>query len=385
MRYYCTYFDSNYLLKGVALYQSLDEHSHEPFILWVLCFDDRTYQILYEMALPKMRLIAQKDFEFEDEELLQAKQNRTTVEYYWTCTPSLPLFIFKHNPHIDLIIYLDADLYFFSDPTPIFDELGSGSILLVGHRFPPELSYKEPYGIYNVSMLCFRRDQNGLAALYWWREQCNEWCFMRLENGKYGDQKYLDDWPTRFENVVVLQHKGAGLAAWNLAGYTTSIQGKQVFVDDDPLIFYHFHLFKMLTDHIFILGADLYLQSFDYKVLNYQHIKYLFTPYAQKIRKIGEKIRGHRSDYRNLHEKTSLLQFLIGLSKGRYFLAYDNIIAHLMASIDLWLGGGILLACKGFRLYEKGNRRGALKALVAAACRSPSILFNPMFWRVVKH
>ena len=50
----------------------------------------------------------------------------------------------------------------------------------------------------------------------WWAERCLEWCFARSENGKFGDQKYLDDWPDRFPDLVhVLRREDAILAPWN--------------------------------------------------------------------------------------------------------------------------------------------------------------------------
>jgi hypothetical protein len=356
MRHYCTYFDSNYLLQGLALYHSLDQHIHDPFTLWVLCLDEPGYQILQKMSLPKIRLIALDQFEGGDTALLKAKQNRSRVEYYWTCTPSLPLYVFEHNPQIDLIIYLDADLYFFSDPAPIFEELGKGSILIVKHRFPPGLLDKERFGIYNVGLVGFRRDQNGLACLTWWRDRCNEWCYQRLEDGRYGDQKYLDDWPTRFKDVVVLKHKGAGLAPWNLAAYTTSFRSDQVFVDEDLLIFYHFHRFKMVTNRIFVHGMEPYSRSLGENILNYQHVRYLYSPYAKTMRRMGQKLRQRHFDYSTSHRNSSLKQLVRGLSKGRYLLADDSVVGRSMTLIGLWRGQSDLLAQQGFQLCHEGNR-----------------------------
>src|SRR5665213_3674718 len=124
MRYFCTYFDHNYLTRGLVLYQSLARHCRD-FKLWVLCMDDLSHQIMEQLALPNVALITLEEFERDDAPLREAKANRSRVEYCWTCTPSLPLFIFRIDPTVDLITYLDADLYFFSDITPLLDSIGS--------------------------------------------------------------------------------------------------------------------------------------------------------------------------------------------------------------------------------------------------------------------
>ena len=241
---FCTYFDQHYLARGLALYSSLRERCPE-FRLWVLCMDDTTYRTLTELNLHGLCPIALEEFERNDEPLKTAKANRSKIEYYFTCTPSLLLYVFNHWPEVDLITYIDADLFFFASPAPLFEELGTNSIAIIGHRFPPYLKVLEQYGIYNVGWLSFRRDVNGLACLQWWRERCIEWCYDRLEAGRFADQKYLNDWTTRFRNVVVLEHKGANVALWNLGNYHLEYQnGNTVMVDKQPLLFFHFHGLK---------------------------------------------------------------------------------------------------------------------------------------------
>jgi hypothetical protein len=282
--HFCTYFDRNYLARGLALHNSLVRHCRQPFTLWILCFDDETYEILSGLILPGVRLISQQEFEAVDEELAHAKADRSRVEYYWTCTPSLPLYVLRHNPEIEVITYLDADLWFYGDPQPIYDELGDGSILILEHRYASEHAHlAATSGIYNVGLMVFRHDERGLVSLEWWRERCLEWCRIRSEDGKFGDQKYLDDWPTRFQGVVVLKHKGAGLAPWNLSRYEVAIGQQSATVDGQPLIFYHFHGYNPVSRYV--VRPTHYV----YRISPAQ-VMHLYLPYGRAIEKAEAQI-----------------------------------------------------------------------------------------------
>jgi hypothetical protein len=283
MYYFCTYFDHRYLPRGLALYQSLKRHC-PSFQLWVLCMDQPCYDVLSQLSLPGVHPIMLEDFEREDGELLAAKQNRTPIEYYFTCTPSLPLFILNSYAEVDLVTYLDADSFFFADPAAIYDEIGDRSIAIIEHRFPPHLRDREQYGIYNVGWLSFRRDEHALACLHWWRERCIEWCYDRCENGRFADQKYLDDWPVRFQRVVVLQHKGAGLAPWNWMNYHISIWDESPTVDGQPLIFYHFHRLKTLNWWLSDLGLD-------YGTMPSTLRRRLYAPYVRSLKGAWQCVR----------------------------------------------------------------------------------------------
>ncbi|PIR44395.1 glycosyl transferase, partial [Candidatus Wolfebacteria bacterium CG10_big_fil_rev_8_21_14_0_10_31_9] len=76
--YFCTLFNKNYFYKGLAMYFSL-RNNLENFTLWILCMDEDTYNLLNQMQLPNIKLIALKDFETDD--LKKVKKERTIAEY----------------------------------------------------------------------------------------------------------------------------------------------------------------------------------------------------------------------------------------------------------------------------------------------------------------
>jgi len=286
MQHFCTYFDINYLSRGLALYTSLREHSG-PFALHVLCMDEAAFTSISELGLPGLIPIALSDLERADPGLLEAKSNRSRIEYYFTCTAALPLYIMRQRQDAKLVTYLDADLFFFASPDPLFDELGTGSVAIVGHRFPPSLKDREKYGLYNVGWLSFRRDSYGLACLEWWRARCIEWCYDRVEEGRFADQKYLDDWPTRFPGVVTLSHPGANLAPWNIENHSLSFDSSRMMVDGKPLIFFHFHGLKQIGRWLYDPGWKEYGVN-PSRTLH----KWIYLPYIRVLRQVGRSIRG---------------------------------------------------------------------------------------------
>ena len=279
MYYFCTYFDQNYLPQGLALYNSLSRHSGH-FTLFILCFDDVTYKYFIEKNYTNIIPVSLAEFERDDEKLLSAKKNRSLIEYYFTCTPTLPLYILNKYSSIDLITYLDADLFFFADPTPIFEEIKDNPVAIVEHKHSENLKhFAKKSGIYNVGWLSFRRNNEGLSCLNWWRERCIEWCYDRVEGGKFADQKYLDDWPERFPGTAVVVHKGANLAPWNLRNYKISYKQGKIWVDNYGLIFFHFHGFKQLEQSLYDTGISIYNIQLTRVVK-----KRIYVPYIEALR-----------------------------------------------------------------------------------------------------
>lgn len=283
--HFCTYFDEHYLFRGLALYSSLKRHCPR-FRLWVLCLDRTSLEVMAKLQLSNVELIALAELEMNDPELRAAKANRSTVEYYFTCTPSLPRFILNHHAEVDRITYLDADLFFFSDPKEIFDEIGEHPIAVIEHRFPLDASDANPFGTFNVAWLSFRRDPDAMGCLAWWSERCLEWCYDRCDDGRFADQKYLDEWPTRFRGVHVVRHKGADVAPWNLANYTIRADERTVWVDDVHLIFYHFHGLRQMTRRL--VQLNLRMRGVVPSAVLRQHV---YGPYVRVLATIRKEIR----------------------------------------------------------------------------------------------
>ena len=267
---YCTLFDSNYLTRGLAMHESLKKQS-DSFHLYVFAFDDRSNELLRKLNLESVTVVSLQ--EFEDEELLALKTGRSVGEYCWTCTPSIIKYSIE-NYNLESCTYLDADLYFFSNPSVLIEEMGEKSVLITEHRYTPEYDQSATSGIYCVQFMTFKNDINGTKVLNWWRESCNAWCYARFEDGKFGDQKYLDDWSTRFEGVHELQNLGGGVAPWNIQQYKLEEKNFE-------LIFYHFHNFKFIQTHKVDLG--------NYK-LREKDLGLLYAPYVRCLEKMKNDI-----------------------------------------------------------------------------------------------
>jgi hypothetical protein len=237
---FCTIFDADYLPRALAMYRSL-EAVDPDFRLRAYCVEPGVAELLESLGLPRLIAVDIREVEAADPQLAAVRPDRTRGEYCWTATPSICLHSLRSDPALSAITYLDADLMFFADPAPLLDELGDASILIVPHRFGPRWDHcTVTHGTFNVEFNTFRRDEHGLAALEWWRERCLEWCYRRHEEGRFGDQLYLDEFPRRFQGVHILEHRGGGVAPWNSEEAAFATTGDAVTVDGTPLVFYHY-------------------------------------------------------------------------------------------------------------------------------------------------
>jgi hypothetical protein len=281
-RHYCTYFDHRYLARGLAMIRSLRRFEPDATI-WVLCLSEPAEAALLALE-PGLHTIGLAEFVAADPELQAARANRSLVEFYFTCTPSIICHVLSQAGPEDIVTYVDGDLYFFDSPEPLFDELEGGSVSIIPHRFSDAHRDHQRVGIYNVGWLGFRNDARGREVAGWWRARCNEWCYDIFEPDRFLDQKYLDRFPA-FDGVVVIGHPGANLGPWNVVMHSLSLQNGAVTVDGAPLIFFHFHGLKSLGRSIFFAPHDYY----DSRItpLIREHI---YRPYLETLTALDDQV-----------------------------------------------------------------------------------------------
>lgn len=238
--HFVTLFDKNYAILGLALYGSLKRHAGD-FCLWVVCMDSDTERLLLSLDLPNLNVIGLG--EIENTDLLMIKPGRTAGEYCWTMTPFSLNGVLKNNPHIRRVTYLDSDVFFFKDPRILLSELANTGkhVLITEHAYDPIYDQSVQCGRFCVQFVTMSNTPEGRHVCDWWESRCLEWCFNRMEDGKFGDQKYLDEWPVIFKDEVhVLTAVHETLAPWNV---------KRALSSDVVPVMYHFHGLRFMNRH----------------------------------------------------------------------------------------------------------------------------------------
>ena len=240
---FVTFFDSRFILHGLALHESLRRWCPGA-CLWVLCLDERVERQLEALALPGLRVLPVTLLDAP--ELREARANRSKTEFIYTLTPFTYEFVAKAAPAVRRITYVDADVYLFGSPTPLFAELDATgkSVLMTEHGYSPAYSKLEAQsGRFCVQFLPVVWDERGQAVIRDWRARCLAGTGTASAGREevFGDQKYLEAWPRQFASSVHVSRATTDLLGpWN-AQYVQGALGPA----HRPII-YHFHSFRIL-------------------------------------------------------------------------------------------------------------------------------------------
>lgn len=310
----------HYLIRGCTMISSL--HKHNPSArVYVLCMDQATEEALQKIQLPNTTLISLTDF--ETPEYLAVKKSRTFGEYCWTCTAGILDYCLK-TFQLAECTYLDADLYFFADPEkPLRSEVGHHDVLITPHHYSSNYEFQAQLsGHFCVQFMHFKNTQQGLIVLRQWKQQCLDWCYSRYEDGKFGDQKYLDVWPTEYPCVKVSTHFGLGVAPWNNLRFEFQAQNAAVTLSEthskqsNPVIFYHFHGLRLFPFGLF---------DFSNYQIQRSTKNFIYNPYVQDVQNMKKRLKQINAQYPHADEQKYQLRQLASwikrFAKGNFNLS----------------------------------------------------------------
>jgi len=313
----CTYFDSNYLCQAITLYRSL-EAAGEPFTLWMLCLDEQSYDALASLALPAAKLIRERDLVDWAPELETARSDRSRVEFYYACTPRLVQYVSSHCQRGSGVVYLDADLSFFSGLPALMKHLAGGTVTVLAHESGDVKSEAE-HGQYCVSIVYFSATEPAQKCLQWWADRCLE--STGFSHGVWGDQKYLEEFPSVVEGVRVVRAPAVVMAPWNAWRWSTARQNSEVFVEEAPLVTYHFARLLMIRPNLFIPVRREYLSR--------DVLRQVYRPYMRRMRRSYFEVRAVQPTYRIRYSRRNIRGLILGMLLGRAFYVGDSSMFRL--------------------------------------------------------
>jgi len=277
---FCTFFDLNYLPRGLALIESLRRVGETNQIL-VVCLDDETSRLLQPLSGQlNLQLVNLETIILEYPELSRARADRTKIEFYFTCTPFILKFGLVKLPQDHVLIYLDADLFFFDSMQSVLEELGTASVGIIRHNYPKHLDYlAKKYGTFNVGLMLFKNDKDGNKTINWWATQCLTWCHDYPEAGKYADQGYLDQFSSVSSNLNILTNPGFNLAPWNSSTNSIRVNQNKIWVGRHPLVFFHFHNLKLKGNRWFSPQLNYF------NPMRKKTFKAIYLPYLRQLEK----------------------------------------------------------------------------------------------------
>lgn len=229
---------ANYLHKARTLAKSVKENI--PDATFIVCLTER--EMIPQIEYPYFdRVILSKDAWEGNFDRFIFKH--TIVEASTAVKGQFFRYLYKEFPDEDKFIYLDPDIYVYSDFTELRSLLDTRPIVVCPHLLDPgnidmELS-STAHGVYNLGFLGVNRSQEAQNFINWWAERLYLFCYDDIQNGVFTDQKWIDLAPCFFD-VEIFKHRGYDFAPWSLLNCSMIEENGEFYVKGDPIRFIHF-------------------------------------------------------------------------------------------------------------------------------------------------
>ncbi len=236
----CTIVSANYLPFARVLAGSLRDH--HPQARFVVLLVDRVGG-RFDPTREPFEVIAVEDLPtLDDPHAFLFKY--TVLEANTAVKPYLLQHLLERSA--GRVVYLDPDIQLFAPLSRIEELLGEANVVLTPHltapiddgRMPDELAVLRS-GAYNLGFLALADGEPTRSFLAWWQDRIFDRCVVRVEQGLFVDQKWIDLVPGMVPGVRILTDPGYNVAYWNLHERRVRL-GERPEVNGRPLVFFHF-------------------------------------------------------------------------------------------------------------------------------------------------
>lgn len=289
VNHFCTISTVSHLYKVYALAESLANQKHE-FVLHVLVSDSDA-----DFAFANCRFWKLNDFKNEPSaQSIISKYKSNADKLRWSLKPVILKFLV--STEAEQVIYIDNDIFFYSDYQFLFDLLNKHSLLLTPHYYKHNPKKEQNWleanfrvGLYNAGFVGVNK--KAVNTLQWWADCCEYRCEKNSWRGLFDDQKFLDLIPVIDEGAHIVRHKGCNVASWNKDYCERKIIDGELKINGKyPVVFIHFNPF---TIREIAMGRDallLPLYNFYTETLK-KYMPDLKTEELQQAEPLSEKLK----------------------------------------------------------------------------------------------
>jgi glycosyltransferase involved in cell wall biosynthesis len=218
--------------------------------------------------------------------------------------PYISLVMSKESDPAALMMYVDSDIFFYTDPNLICFP-GNFCFFLTPHftSSPPDYSPNleiqiNQVGLFNAGFYIFRTGLTAEKILYWWWSRVREKCYNSIQNGQFVDQIWLNYFPLYFpKDIFVSRQNGINTGHWNLHLQKIKNISGDWTSNKEPLICFHFSGYQLKQPNI--LSKHQVRLNFS----NSPELRHLFKDYHQNWTDCKHKVDNHYKTHDYLTNK----------------------------------------------------------------------------------
>ena len=262
-----TLCSANYLAHAKTLGDSLVEHNHNcQFVIGLV---DRLPPPLQSSYWEPYELVPVEELDIPDFDTMADDYN--VVELNTAVKPFYIEHLYRRDPAVESVIYLDPDILVFASLEKLFSNLKRHGVILTPHLCSFDNSDINLHaeiqillvGIYNLGFIATSRKDTTFHFLNWWQKRIRHCCHYRPGSGVFVDQLWVNLAPIYFSDVYIEKDPGYNVCYWNHFERRVSRENGRYLVNrEHDLVFFHFSAYNPERPEVIASRGDLRVLSF---------------------------------------------------------------------------------------------------------------------------